>query len=80
MALPAQMHDNNREPAKAFTVCRVQLRDGLIRDVRQSEAEIPAPIAAWFDLVAPHIGRDLVARKGPQRPCGRGRDCAPGDA
>jgi predicted ABC-type ATPase len=47
--------DNSREPAKAFTVCRVQLRDGLIYDVRQSEAAIPAPIAAWLDVVAPHI-------------------------
>ncbi len=45
--------DNSREPAKAFTVCRIQLKAKEVFDLRNRRARLPAEILPWLDLVAP---------------------------
>jgi hypothetical protein len=45
--------DNSREPQQAFTVCRIQMGDAEVFDLRDGEAAIPAEISAWLDIVAP---------------------------
>lgn len=45
--------DNSRDPAEAFTVCRVQMRAEEVFDLRSGDAPVPAEIAAWLNLVAP---------------------------
>ena len=45
--------DNSREPDVAFTVCRVQMGDEEIYDVRAEADHPPAAISAWLDLVCP---------------------------
>jgi predicted ABC-type ATPase len=45
--------DNSRDAKQAFTVCRVQLRDRLLFDLRQSPAGAPASIAVWLNVVCP---------------------------
>lgn len=49
----AILTDNSREFDQAFTVCRIQVADDEIFDLRAGEAETPAPISAWLDIVAP---------------------------
>lgn len=46
------MADNSRTAAEAFTVCRVQLRDRLLFDLREGPNGVPAAIQAWMDVVA----------------------------
>lgn len=45
--------DNSREHAKAFTVCRIQLKATEVFDLRNRRARVPAEISAWLDRVAP---------------------------
>lgn len=46
--------DNSREPSQAFTVCRVQLKDRLVYDIRRIGA-VPRPIQSWLNIVAPRL-------------------------
>lgn len=45
--------DNSRDLDKAFTVCRVQLGDKTLFDLRQQEPKIPPSIAEWLNVVSP---------------------------
>jgi predicted ABC-type ATPase len=45
--------DNSREESKAFTVCRIQLKETEIFDLRNRQARVPAQISPWLDRVAP---------------------------
>lgn len=47
------MADNSREDRQAFTVCRVQLRERVLYDLRNDEGGAPMVIRAWMDVVAP---------------------------
>jgi predicted ABC-type ATPase len=47
--------DNSREPQQAFTVCRIQMGEGEVFDLRAGEAPVPAEISAWLDIVAPRL-------------------------
>jgi predicted ABC-type ATPase len=48
----AILTDNSREPVHAFTVSRVQLRDQVVFDIRDSGIT-PPPISRWLENVAP---------------------------
>lgn len=45
--------DNSREKGEAFSVCRVQLGEKVLFDVRESNRPPPAIISAWMEKVAP---------------------------
>lgn len=45
--------DNSRTAAEAFTVCRVQLRDQVLFDMRQAAGGVPRAITDWLDIVSP---------------------------
>lgn len=45
--------DNSREIKQAFTVCRVQLGDREVYDLRDASANLASTITDWLDLVAP---------------------------
>lgn len=45
--------DNSRDIKQAFTVCRVQLGDRELYDLRQGPASVPPAIAQWLGVVAP---------------------------
>jgi predicted ABC-type ATPase len=45
--------DNSRDKRQAFSVCRVQLGEVVLFDVRESRSPPPAIISAWMDKVAP---------------------------
>lgn len=45
--------DNSRDLAQAFTVCRVQLKEAGILDLRVASSPVPKPIRRWLDVVAP---------------------------
>ena len=47
------LDDNSLTPAKAFTVCRVQLGMVSEYDIRRSRTRTPAVISAWMDVIAP---------------------------
>lgn len=48
------MFDNSRTTKEAFTVCRVQLQDQVLFDMRDGPGEPPPPaILAWLDRVSP---------------------------
>jgi predicted ABC-type ATPase len=47
------MTDNSRSKSQAFTVCRVQLGQAVLHDVRRSDNPPPGIIADWMRLVAP---------------------------
>ncbi len=47
------MVDNSRSTQKAFTVCRVQLRDSEEFDIRRSDIRVPRPILAWLNVLSP---------------------------
>jgi predicted ABC-type ATPase len=49
----AILADNSLDEARAFTVCRIQLRDEEVYDVRDEGAE-PA-VLEWLDQVAPRV-------------------------
>lgn len=46
--------DNSRDQRQAFTVCRVQLGEQPLFDLRSdATAQVPAAIAEWLDVVCP---------------------------
>lgn len=45
--------DNSRTPAQAFTVCRVQVEDREIFDLRGGARSAPSVILRWLDRVSP---------------------------
>ncbi len=47
--------DNSRKPKQAFTVCRVQLGDRALFDLRREPASVPRSISAWLDVVSPRL-------------------------
>jgi predicted ABC-type ATPase len=49
----AILTDNSREPQHAFTVCRIQMGEAEVFDLRAGGGEIPTPIGAWLHVVAP---------------------------
>lgn len=49
----AILSDNSREPKHAFTLCRIQMGDVEVFDIRGEDEAVPTPISAWLDVVAP---------------------------
>ncbi len=49
----AILTDNSREQKQAFTVCRVQLGEEALFDLRQAADGIPSAILKWLDVVSP---------------------------
>ena len=47
------MADNSRDERVAFTVCRVQLRDQQVYDLRATPGGAPKVIQGWLDILAP---------------------------
>ena len=45
--------DNSRLPAQAFTVCRVQIEDREVFDLRNGPRSAPSVILRWLDKVSP---------------------------
>lgn len=45
--------DNSRDLKQAFTVCRVQLGESELYDLRSGPASVPPAIAKWLEVVAP---------------------------
>lgn len=45
--------DNSRDKKLAFTVCRIQLGEREIYDVRQDGERVPPAIREWLDVVSP---------------------------
>lgn len=45
--------DNSREERLAFTVCRVQVGEHCLYDLRQMGHSVPSAIAQWIDVVSP---------------------------
>lgn len=45
--------DNSREHSKAFTVCRVQMLDQEIYDLRNRRGRKPSAVLNWLDIVSP---------------------------
>lgn len=45
--------DNSREKKRAFTVCRIQLGEKQLFDVRQSGRTVSPAILAWLAIVSP---------------------------
>jgi predicted ABC-type ATPase len=50
--------DNSRDPREAFTVCRVQLGNKPLFDLREGTGSVPAAIATWLDVVCPQENPD----------------------
>jgi predicted ABC-type ATPase len=47
--------DNSREERLAFTVCRIQVGDECMYDLRQTGRTVPSAIAQWLDTVSPQV-------------------------
>ncbi|WP_457301085.1 zeta toxin family protein [Phyllobacterium sp. P5_D12] len=47
--------DNSRGPKEAFTVCRVQLGEKEMFDVRRGSKSDPPSIGEWLDVVSPLV-------------------------
>jgi len=47
------MLDNSRGEKDAFTVCRIQLREEAVFDLREADTLPPTPITAWLDVLSP---------------------------
>lgn len=45
--------DNSRDEKRAFTVCRIQLGQTPLFDLRQEKATVPPVIREWLDVVSP---------------------------
>ncbi len=45
--------DNSRDKSKAFTVCRVQIKDEALFDVRALDTNVPSLILQWLEIVSP---------------------------
>lgn len=48
--------DNSRTSAQAFTVCRVQIEEREIFDLRAGERTTPSVISRWLEIVSPRVG------------------------
>jgi predicted ABC-type ATPase len=49
----AILTDNSRMPAQAFTVCRIQIRETELFDLRAQSQNVPKAILRWLQIVAP---------------------------
>lgn len=47
--------DNSHEERLAFTVCRIQVGDECMYDLRQTGRTLPSAIAQWLDAVSPQV-------------------------
>lgn len=47
--------DNSRNEKQAFTVCRVQLGEEALFDLRSSERTVPPVVLEWLDKLSPAI-------------------------
>jgi hypothetical protein len=47
------LSDNSLDEETAFAVCRIQLRNEEVFDLRRREAAPDAAIRAWLDVVSP---------------------------
>lgn len=47
--------DNSRTAAQAFTVCRVQIEEREVFDIRAREEPAPSVITRWLDIVSPRV-------------------------
>lgn len=47
------MTDNSRDKTQAFTVCRVQLGEKSLFDIRQAGERTPPAITEWLEIVSP---------------------------
>ena len=45
--------DNSRTPSEAFTVCRVQLGQNALFDVRTTSKSVPSLVLRWLAAIAP---------------------------
>ena len=45
--------DNSRDRKQAFTICRVQLGEKRLFDLRDGERSVPSAILEWLDVVSP---------------------------
>jgi predicted ABC-type ATPase len=45
--------DNSLDEKRAFSVCRIQLRDEQVFDLRRTDAPPPPSILAWLDIICP---------------------------
>ncbi len=59
--------DNSRDLKQAFTVCRVQLTDKALFDLRAGSDPVPAAIAAWLEVVSPQKSRDFDSPESGKR-------------
>lgn len=47
--------DNSRDKKQAFTVCRIQLGEQCLFDLRQQKVTVPPSILEWLDVVSPSL-------------------------
>lgn len=47
--------DNSRDKKRAFTVCRIQLGEKQLFDLRQGAAKVPPAILEWLGVVSPDV-------------------------
>lgn len=47
--------DNSRDKKQAFTVCRIQLGEKQLFDIRQSGRLVPSSILEWLEVVSPVV-------------------------
>ena len=47
--------DNSRTPTQAFTVCRVQIEEREVFDLRARGKPAPGVITRWLDIVSPRV-------------------------
>ncbi|WFU90657.1 hypothetical protein QA644_32435 (plasmid) [Rhizobium sp. CC1099] len=47
--------DNSREERLAFTVCRVQVGEECMYDLRNTGRSVPSAIAQWLGTVSPQV-------------------------
>ena len=45
--------DNSQEPSKAFSVCRIQMLDQEVYDVRNEPSNAPLAVLKWINVVSP---------------------------
>lgn len=48
--------DNSRDEKRAFTVCRIQLGEAALFDLRNGPDRVPAAILEWLEKVSPVVG------------------------
>ncbi|RJT29456.1 toxin [Mesorhizobium waimense] len=53
MIADASVYADNSREGLAFTVCRVQVGEQCLYDLRQTGRSVPSAIAQWIDIVSP---------------------------